>query len=48
MLKLYEDSLFGTKFSIFSGGLDTGIDLGKFVVDTRNYSQEMNSDEKDQ
>jgi hypothetical protein len=45
VLKLYEDSTFENQLSIFKGGLDTGIDLGKFMIDTRNYSKEVKSEE---
>jgi hypothetical protein len=47
VLKLYDDPNFENEFSIFKGGLDTGIDLGKFMIDTRNYSKEVNSEDNE-
>ena len=37
ILKSYDDPEFEKQISIFNGGLDTGIDLGNFTIDTRNY-----------
>ena len=48
VLKLYDDPQFQNQFSIFKGGLDTGIDLGNFTIDTRNYSQEISSEDQEQ
>jgi hypothetical protein len=45
VLKLYDDPNFEHQTSIFKGGLDTGIDLGKFMIDTRNYSQDVLNEE---
>lgn len=47
VLKLYEDPQFENQFSIFRGGLDTGIDLGKFMIDTRNYLTDPIGDDPD-
>jgi hypothetical protein len=34
VLKIYEDADKVKKQSILTGGLDTGIDFGKFIIDT--------------
>jgi len=38
ILKIYDDPDFDSSnnSSIFKGGLDTGVDLGKFILDTTN------------
>lgn len=36
VLKVYNDGDVQNSNSIFEGGLDTGIDFGKFVIDTSN------------
>ena len=48
VLKLYDDPQFENQFSIFKGGLDTGIDLGNFTIDTSSYPQEVKSDDPEQ
>lgn len=36
VLKVYNETDSSNQHSIFNGGLDTGIDFGKFVIDTSN------------
>ena len=36
VLKVYNEAESLNQHSIFNGGLDTGIDFGKFVIDTSN------------
>lgn len=36
VLKVYDNTETLSKQSIFSGGLDTGMEIGKFVIDTSN------------
>ena len=36
ILKSYDDPQFESAISIFNGGLDTGLDLGNFTIDTNN------------
>ena len=36
VLKVYNEAESSNQHSIFNGGLDTGIDFGKFVIDTSN------------
>ena len=48
VLKLYDDPSYENQFSIFKGGLDTGIDLGNFTIDTSSYSQEAKKEDPEQ
>lgn len=36
VLKVYEDLDYVNNQSILTGGLDTGIEIGKFIIDTSN------------
>jgi len=36
ILKVYENTDTLSNQSIFTGGLDTGMEIGKFVIDTSN------------
>jgi hypothetical protein len=43
VLKVYNEADNASQNSIFTGGLDTGIDFGKFVIDTSNNITNSNS-----